>query len=519
MRGAKRSFGLVLSAALALSVPRSGLEGAQFIRGDTDASGSVDIADPIVLLLHLYLGDGRAEGCLDAADADDSGALDMTDAVYSLSYLFLGGPQPPAPFGKCGLDPTDDDGLDCRSAPRCERPDVVRSDLARDLSPELEPGDLEELVAGNTAFALDLYRRVRRGSENLFFSPLSVSVALAMAYAGAEGETESEMRDALHFTLPEERLHRAFNYLDLELSRRGQGAAGHAGGGFQLRVVNATWGQVDYSFLGGYLDVLAANYGSGLRLLDFLGDSEGSRGTINEWVAAETAGRIQNLLPQGSIVPETRLVLTNAVYFSAAWAEPFAKELTRDGEFRRLDGSTVVVPFMSHRWGFPYARGDGYLAVELPYDGGELSMVLVAPDEGRFAEFEDALSSEKLGEVVASLRRADVQVTLPKFGCESQFDLVEPLSDLGMPQAFQPYVANFSGIDGTRDLYVSGVLHKSFLAVDEAGTEAAAATAVIIGIVSVPEPATFDRPFIYLIRDIPTGAVIFLGRMLDPSAR
>jgi serpin B len=281
-------------------------------------------------------------------------------------------------------------------------------------------------------------------------------------------------------------------------------------------VVNATWGQAGYSFLPAYLDTLALSYDAGLRILDFMADPEAARATINAWVSAETADRIRDLLQPGTILPTTRLVLTNAIYFSAAWAEPFPKTATREGDFHLLDGSVVKAPLMSHRADFGYAAGDGYEAVELLYDGKELSMVVLLPAEGRFEEFEASLDAPKLTGILAALLPRDIQLTMPRFSSESELGLVETLRALGMSDAFTPGVADFSGIDGTRDLFISGVVHKAFVSVDEDGTEAAAATAVIIGIVSVPQPVRADRPFIFLVRDIPTGAILFLGRVLSP---
>ena len=513
MRHRVTYFIIVLVVLLGLVLVPRALSAASFVRGDTDGSGTTEITDSIRIFLYLFAG-GIDLDCQDAADVDDSGIMEITDGVYLLNYLFLAGSPPSAPFPSCGTDPTEDT-LVCESS--CAPSGELRSDLARDLSPDVAPGDLAALVAGNTAFALDLYGQVRGQSGNLFFSPHSISEAMAMAYAGAREKTARQMEDTLHFTLGQERLHPAVNALDLELGSRGQGAAGHAGGGFQLRVVNAVWGQDGYPFQGPYLDVMAVSYGAGLRILDFLTDPEACRNTINDWVSAQTADRIQDLLPQGTILPTTRLVLTNAVYFSAAWAQPFPVELTREGTFQLLDGGSVAAEMMSNRWDYPYARGEGWQAVDLPYDGNELSMVILLPDAGRFEEFEASLDAARLGSILGVLHAQDVQVTMPRFRCESSFSLALKLALMGMPDAMAPGAADFSGIDGSKELFISDVLHKAFVAVNEAGTEAAAATAVIIGVVSIPTDMRIDRPFIFLIRDVETGAIVFLGRVVTPA--
>jgi serpin B len=380
-------------------------------------------------------------------------------------------------------------------------------------------GDLAELAAGNNAFAFDLYQAIREGESNFFYSPYSISLALAMTYPGAQGETKQQMADSLHFTLPEDRLHPAFNALGLTLARRGEGAAGRDEEGFRLNIVNAIWGQEGYAFLPDFLDVLAENYGAGLRLLDFVHAPEESRATINDWVSEQTEGRIEDLIPQGLINALTRLVLTNAIYFNAAWNVPFEPELTHEGTFHLLDGGEVEVPMMKQTESLGYAEGEGYQAVELPYDGRELSMVILLPRAGQFEAFEGWLAAERVDAIAKDLARRDVALTMPKFEFESAFYLEEALSAMGMPDAFSGD-ADFSGITGNRDLFIEDVIHKAFVSVDESGTEAAAATAVVFLESAPVEPieVTVDRPFIFLIRDIETGVILFVGRVVDPSA-
>ena len=398
--------------------------------------------------------------------------------------------------------------------------EIARSEKQRVTSPDAAEADLAELVAGNSAFAFDLYQALREGNDNLFYSPYSISLALAMTYAGARGETERQMADTLHFTLPQGRLHPAFNGLDIELARRGEGAEGKDGEGFRLNIVNAIWGQEDYKFLPEFLDVLAENYGAGLRILDFMNAPEESRVTINDWVSDQTEGRIEDLIPQGVIDALTRLVLTNAIYFNAAWSEPFEPDLTGDGTFYLLDGREVTVPMMRQTESFGYAEGEGYQAVELPYDGRELSMVILLPVAGQFEPFEGSLDAERVDAIVKDLAHRRVALTMPKFEFEAGFSLREALAAMGMPDAFTG-AADFSGMTGSRDLFIADVIHKAFVTVDEAGTEAAAATAVVMVELAMPEEpveVTVDRPFIFLIRDIETGAILFVGRVVNPSA-
>ncbi len=414
--------------------------------------------------------------------------------------------------------------LGCSASPPASlglRADIAlaQSEAPRVTSPSVTAGDQTELTAGNHAFALELYRYLAaEADDNLFFSPHSISVALAMAYAGARGTTRAEMAEALRFTLPEDRLHPAFNHLDLELSRRGEGADGKDGEGFRLNVVNALWGQRDYTFQEAYLETLARHYGAGLRLVDFVNETEPSRLAINSWVSEQTEGRIEDLIPDGALDALTRLVLTNAIYFNAAWAEPFMTQATRDGAFFLLNGETVEVPLMRQLAGFRYTQGEGYQAVELPYDGHELSMVILLPDTGDFEAFERNLDATQLAAILAELSFTRLDLTMPRFETTSEFSLTDALSALGMPQAFTE-AADFSGIDGTQELFISDVIHKAFVAVDEEGTEAAAATAVIVAAESAQEPPVvrIDRPFIFLIRDIETGALLFLGRIVNPA--
>ena len=396
--------------------------------------------------------------------------------------------------------------------------DVLKSDKPRVTSPAVNQTDMTTLVAGNSAFALDLYQALKDTGGNLFYSPYSISEALAMTYGGARGETAKQMAGTLHFQLSQSQLHPAFNSLDLELAKRGQGAKGQDEKGFRLHVVNAIWGQQGFSFLPDYLDLLAQNYGAGLRLLDFIKATEQSRQTINQWVSDQTEAKIKDLLPPDSIDSATRLVLTNAIYFNAAWAYAFKPDSTVDGKFSLLDGNQVNVRLMTQTESYGYAKGDSYQAVELPYDGRELSMVILMPQADKFKSFETGLSTRQLSDTLKSIRYQQVELSMPRFKVESEFSLKNELSAMGMPAAFNN--ADFSGMDGRTDLEIADVVHKAYVSVDEAGTEAAAATGVIMRLTAMPaEPVkvTIDHPFIFLIRDIKTGAILFIGRILDPT--
>ncbi|NCQ35578.1 serpin family protein [bacterium] len=401
----------------------------------------------------------------------------------------------------------------------------AKSDKQRATAPEVEPVDLQKLTADNGAFALALYQAVRKTEGNLFYSPYSISLALAMTYAGARGDTESQMAAALHFGLAQDKLHPAFNALDLSLPRdsatKAETKDGQETTGFRLRIANALWGQNDHQFLPAFLDTLAENYGAGLQLLDFKADPEAARSLLNQWVNDQTEEKIKDLFPEGSVTDLTRLVLANAIYFNAAWLHPFTAEQTRDGDFHLLDGSKGTAPMMAETEMFGYAAAEGYQAVELPYDGGDFSMLILLPAEGQFATFEESLDAGRVGSVVSGLRTANVRLTLPKFTYSMRLGLKQTLAAMGMKDAFEPGAADLSGMDGSPDLFIMDVLHKAYVNVNEAGTEAAAATGVVVGTTSAPPPPVemkIDRPFLFVIRHQETGTLLFVGRVVNPTA-
>jgi len=378
-----------------------------------------------------------------------------------------------------------------------------------------------ELVSGNSAFAFDLYQELKESDGNLFYSPYSISLALAMTYAGARDVTEVEMGQAMHYTLPQTQLHPAFNALDTTLTAYGPQEGSEEDDAFTLNIANAIWGQSGFEFLPAYLDLLAENYGAGLRTLDFASDPETATETINGWVSDQTEGKIEDLIPPGMLNSLVRLVLTNAIYFNGPWLSQFEEGATHDDSFTLLDGGTVTVPMMSQTETYFYSEGDGYQSVALPYQGAPVSMLLILPDEGRFEEIETAFSPGLLDEIDGNQGFQSVALTMPKFTFESEFNLSKTLGSMGMANAFSGE-ADFSGMTGAQDLFISDVVHKAFVAVDEEGTEAAAATAVIMmesaAIVDEPVEMKLDQPFLFLIRDDDTGTILFAGRVLNPEA-
>lgn len=401
---------------------------------------------------------------------------------------------------------------------------MIRADEARSDRPRaraaLPPAELAEVGPVHLRLASDLLRVVPdRG--NVVCSPWSIIQALGMTTAGARGETLAEMERALH--LPgQARLHPLLGGLDRALMARGQKAPPawrKDARPFTLRSANALWAQEGKRFEAPFLDGLAEHYGAGVRLIDFAADPDAARDRINGWVAGETNDRIRDLLQQVS--PATRLVLVNAVYFLADWEHPFDPASTLSRPFTRRDGSKVDAPTMHHTTHLAVAEHEGVRAVVLPYMGGEVEALVLLPPAGKL----DATASS-LHEVVPALGRAlkhqFVMLALPKFEVGWRLAMKDALEALGMRKAFVFGQADFSGMDGTRDLFIGAVTHQAWIAVDEKGTEAAAATAVEMlagGVPPPPVPFVVDRPFLLLVRDKATGAVLFVTRVEDPTAK
>lgn len=398
----------------------------------------------------------------------------------------------------------------------------VASAALRITSPQIAPDDFAAMVAGQQAFATEFYRQVRTSADNVVFSPYSISSVLAMVYAGAESATHDQMTTALHFAPSDAALHPAFDQIDLALSSRPQASTGPGHDvPLQLQVLNRLWGQTGFEILPGFLDTLAENYGAGVNLLDFISQPEVSRTAINDWVADQTAGRIPDLIPEGAIDANIRLVLTNVVYLKARWEYPFNKNTTSSSEFTRRDGTTTTVPFMNQQSDHPYGEGADYQAVELAYQGGELAMTIIVPKSGQLDAFETSLDASRLNSIINGLAASRVQLSLPRFTVSWNDNLNDALRALGMVNAFDASAADFSGITLQDKLYIAWVVHKAFIAVDEDGTEAAAATAAGASATSLPPPPdaalSVDRPFFFVLRDRPTGVILFLGRIDDPS--
>ncbi|HEX4311014.1 MAG TPA: serpin family protein [Acidobacteriaceae bacterium] len=400
---------------------------------------------------------------------------------------------------------------------------VVLTVLSVEVGMAEKPGpvsaaDQTAVTQGNNAFAVDLYGRLREQKGNLFFSPASISSAFAMADAGARGQTAAEMARVFHYTLPQDRLHPAMGALLAGMN------AEHAG--YELRVADALWAQQDSQLLPDYVSLMQADYGAGLHRVNFRTGAEAARGTINQWVEKETNDRITKLIGPGVLTPDTRMVLTNAIYFKGTWRAAFEKgATTEDGDFHVTAAQTVQSPLMHRTGGYRYYDGGTFQELELPYQGDDLAMVVVLPKhiDGLDA-LEQKLTAAAAEEWVEKLEPAEkVILTLPRFTMTQQFELSGTLAAMGMPQAFAAS-ADFSGMTGKREFVIAAAIHKAFVDVNEQGTEAAAATATVMRSMAMrrpepePPPVVFraDHPFLFMIRDGKTGGILFLGRVEDP---
>lgn len=408
-----------------------------------------------------------------------------------------------------------------------QRPEetLTNESIEEEISDYTEEEKMDRLVAGNTQFALDIYSTIQEemlangSSENIFLSPYSISTAIAMAYAGSENDTAAQIKTTMHYNLPEDELHQTLNNLAEVLKNRSEGARGMDGGGFRLNVVNRLWAQIGYPFLTEYLTFIEENYKAPVEQLNFRVNPEGSRETINEWVSEQTEEKIPDLLPPRSIDTLTTLVITNAIYFNAAWSSPFNENTIHEAPFYNLDGSQSTVQMMSKVYNYPYIRGSNYNALSIPYDGNQLAMLIILPNEGEFQEVEESLTLEMLNTTIDNLRSTRVRLLLPKWKFRYNASLATLLQSMGMTDAFMDN-ADFSGMTGDRELHISDVIHEAFIDVNEAGTEAAAATAVIVSRTSIRErdiPINFtvDRPYLYAIYDIETRVILFFGRTVN----
>ena len=373
--------------------------------------------------------------------------------------------------------------------------------------------DRDIIIDGNTRFAFDLYQKLKAANpgENIFISPFSISTALAMTYTGARGETEKQMAQTLHFSLPQKPLHQAFSSLQTSLQNSK---------GYELAIANRLWGQKGYPFLPDFLKFIDAHYQGGFEAVDYRQDPQGVLKIINQWVEVKTKAKIKNLLSEQDINSLTRLVLTNAIYFKGSWQAQFKPQNTIKAPFYLEDGKTASTSLMSQTDKFKYLDANTFEALELPYSGDRLSMLVLLPQKGtELGKLEKMLTLENLRAWRSSMQEMNMRVFLPKFKTESRFLLNEPLITLGMKDAFDERLADFSGIMGKKDLYISKVIHKAFVDVNEEGTEAAAATAVVMATKSMPMEFVFraDHPFIFAILDKQSGSVLFLGRLMKPQ--
>jgi serine protease inhibitor len=371
----------------------------------------------------------------------------------------------------------------------------------------------DAVVQGNTAFALDLYAELKAAKGNLFFSPYSISTALAMTYAGARGNTAAQMAVTLHFPTDSKQLHDRFASLQAGL------AAIQERGRIELRTANSLWPQIGYVLLKEFLSLAVETYGASVAPVDYGYPSAASE-VINAWVEDETAGRITDLVSPSVLGSLTVLVLANAIYFKGDWASQFDPASTGDAPFWVTPTEELAVPMMAQRRRFRYGETESLQVLELPYAGGSVSMIVLLPwERDGLADLEAALTGDNLAGWTGHLQEREVLVYFPRLKMSQGFRLENALTSLGMGDAFG--AADFSGMDGSKGLFISAVLHKAYIDLDEEGTEAAAATAVAVARSLGPRPPTFraDHPFVFLIRENSTGSILFLGRVANPASK
>ena len=405
------------------------------------------------------------------------------------------------------------------SAPAGPRPADTVEEASVRMTDTAVAADVRSLTAGSNAFAFNLYAQLAQAKGNLFFSPGSIDIALAMTYTGARGATAEQMAKTLHLDLAGDKLGPAAAALMKELNNPPEIAGKKA---YQLSVANALWGQKGYAFLPQFTANLKENFQAPLEQVDF-GQAEQAAKTINDWVAGQTNDKIKDLVPAAALSSVTRLVLTNAVYFKSEWANQFKKGATKDAPFKPSPGESVDVPMMHQTSHVGYVENDDLQAIEMSYKGRVLSMVIFLPKKtDGLAAMEKTLTAASVDKWLKDVPREEVHIALPRFKTTSQFELGKTLTAMGMTDAFGGS-ADFSGMTGKRDVFISAVIHKAFVDVDENGTEAAAATAVMMAMSAMPgpraEPKQFiaDHPFVFLIRHNDTGEILFIGRVANPK--
>jgi len=380
--------------------------------------------------------------------------------------------------------------------------------------------DVSSVINANNKFAFELYSKYKSEDGNIFFSPYSISIALAMTYEGAKGKTADEIQSVFHFPKDDSQRRDLFSRVINQINKKGKK--------YNLSTANALWAQKDYVFLKDYLNLIKNCYVGEAENLDFVDQTEASRLTINNWVENQTNDKIKDLIPRGSLKSFTRLVVTNAVYFKGFWLKQFHSWATKEADFMIAPGSKVKTQMMNEEEEFNYAETDNLQILELPYEGQDLSMLILLPKGADLKAVEESLNSKKLSEWKNLLRDEEVGVYLPKFKFETKYFMAKALKAMGMPAAFTPGIdfggeADFSGMTGNKKLNIDEIIHQAFVDVNEEGTEAAAATAVTMMVgAAAPEPGPkkifkADHPFIFVIQDRETGNILFVGRVSDPT--
>ena len=378
--------------------------------------------------------------------------------------------------------------------------------------------DNNAISSNNLKFSLDLYKALNADPGNIAFSPYSIEEALSLTLAGAKADTAAQIRSAL--SLPENPPAPRVKILRENLAKAA------SADGFELRLANSLWMQKDYDFLDSFKTAAKNDYDAVLETVDFIKSCEKAREEINDWVEDLTKKKIRELLKEGDLKPISRLVIVNAIYFKAAWLSPFLEAVTQKGKFWETPDKTVEASFMKQQAQLRYTETDILQIAELPYAGASTSMLILLPKEkGGIVKIEKTLESTGLESHIAALASETVMVQLPRFTTRSAMSLVAALSALGVVDAFKPSVADFSGIDGSKQLSISDVIHQAVVETNEQGSEAAAATAVIFGIETAApaptkKPIAFiaDHPFIFFIRENKTGNILFMGRVTNPGS-
>lgn len=393
---------------------------------------------------------------------------------------------------------------------------IMSASMTNSVKAAIDPNQ-QNTVSGNNKFALELYGNLEGQQGNLFLSPYSISTALAMTCAGARGQTEKQMAEAFCFApAKSEQFHKTFGEIIKQLNASGQK------GSYELTVANALWGQKDYKFLPEFLTLVRENYEGDLQQVDFVTQTENARNTINSWVENKTKDKIKELIKRGAIDSMTRLVLTNAIYFKGKWASPFKTERTQESPFTLLNSEKINVPMMNQTGRFGFTEANNIQILEMPYVNDDLSMVVLLPKYvAGVKDLEKGLTPDNLTNWLARISKREVQVFFPRFRMTSEFELTRVLGAMGMPDAFSSK-ADFSGMTGNRNLFISAVVHKAYVDVNEEGTEAAAATGVAMKMTSIGTPPPVfraDHPFIFLIRDNQTGSILFMGRVENPALK